>query len=352
MTLQKHTLTPSQLDVYFFHKLKVGSNLKPETIGLTCLHIGYTTNLFMCSSLIYALCLLFGEYFMTKMLFLNSKKNGKKITKNEAIQNAFSFNLKISPQLDEACAPLEKHFGITLLSYRRFYLRGGKLLCLFHNKSWMRHAFKTHAWNSPSFLERIKYLENKNTLYHLWPQKPPLSDKEFYGSFYSKATNGITVYKKIPDCIEAYAFTGLEKNDSTINDIYLFEKNVLERFILFFKSKIFPLVLPNESEISISHKISIPANTPMSKKIKSFLKDTRMQTFYIRSDAKDVKLTKRQEDCLYFFSQGKRMKEIGAILGLSEKTIEFYLRRIMKKLHHDTKSKIIVSYKENREPII
>lgn len=271
--------------------------------------------------------------------------------KQNAAQNALNFNTEILPNIDKVCAPLKKHYGMTLLSYRRFYTNG-KLLCLFHNKDWMKHIFKNKVWNSPSFLERVKYLADKNTIYYLWPEKIPGSDRKFYGPFYNKNLNGITIYKKLPDCIEVFSFVGTGKSGEQVNNVFNFEKNALERFILYFKSNIFPLIIPKENEILIPYKLRIPSNATRNKELKKFLSETEMPNYYLRVDNRDIKLTKRQEGCMYYFSQGKRMKETGAILGLSEKTIEFYLRKIMKKLNCDTKAGLIVHYKENRETIL
>lgn len=267
------------------------------------------------------------------------------------VQNALSFNTEITHHLKKACAPLEKYFGITLIAYRRFYF-SGKLLHLFNHSDWMRCSFKNHYWNSTSFYERMKYLSHKNTLYYLWPEKPPKNDKVYCGLYDHDIWNGVIVYKKFADCLETYSFASLEKKDTEVKNIYLFEKNILERFILYFKDQILPLVVPIENQILLPYQLDLSLSPFKEEQLKCFFDETNIQNFYIRTHAMDVKLTKRQEDCLSLFTQCKKMKEIGKILNLSEKTVEFYLRKVMEKTQCKTKSQLILSYKENREKII
>jgi DNA-binding CsgD family transcriptional regulator len=125
----------------------------------------------------------------------------------------------------------------------------------------------------------------------------------------------------------------------------------LEQFIFYFKSKILPLIasVKKDSDILIPYELDEIRGPAHRKKRDLFFADTEVQYFYLRTNGKDIKLTKRQEECLALFALGKKMKEIGNILNLSEKTIEFYLRKIMKKTQLDTKSELLRSYVENRK---
>ena len=262
------------------------------------------------------------------------------------LDSAFSFNLDLNNKIKEVCAPLEGFWGITLVAYRRFYLKGG-LLYLFSNLDWMKYSFNNECWYSSSFLNRLKYLVGESSFYYLWPEKPDKGDKVYCELYEHDIWNGVIVYKKFADCIEAYAFASVDKKNVKAIYIYLFEKEVIERFILYFKDKLFPLVLPVQSQILIPYKLDFFSELPKKNYYDEYVKETDVKNFYIRHNSEDIKLTKRQEECLSLFVQHKGVKEIGGILGLSEKTVEFYLRKIVQKLKCQTKRQLIFLYKNH-----
>lgn len=205
------------------------------------------------------------------------------------------------------------------------------------------------CWHSTSFMKRVQYLDQRNTLYYLWPEAPSLDDPIYCALHSFNICNGAEVYKKNCDCIETYTFANLRQRDSEAKNIYFFEKDILEHFILYFKSKLFPLIMPPSDQVLIPYRLDILQGTSRWKKRDVFIADTEVQHFYLRAPGEDIRLTRRQEECLSLFALGKKMKEIGSILNLSEKTIEFYLRKIMKKAQLDTKSKLLCFYLENRK---
>ncbi|EKE00530.1 MAG: transcription regulator [uncultured bacterium] len=266
---------------------------------------------------------------------------------SKIIDNAFSYNIDVSHRLNEVCYPLEKNLGITLVGYRRFYFTG-KLLCLFHLKDWMNYSFQNQCWHSVSFDNRIKYLPYNNTIYYLWPEAPPADDKVYCVLHDYGIWNGVVIYKKFVDCMEAYAFASLKKNNKSVRNFYILEKDLFERFIIYFKDKIFPLVTPVEKQILIPYERDFPSYFAKGKQAENYLAETDVKNFYFRISGKDVRLTEKQAACLFLFTQHKKMKEVGKILDLSGKTVESYLRIIAKKLGCNTKSQLIQYYKTLR----
>lgn len=64
----------------------------------------------------------------------------------------------------------------------------------------------------------------------------------------------------------------------------------------------------------------------------------------------DVELTKREKDVMYWTSQGKSAWDISIILSISENTVNFHLKNIMKKL--DVTNKVAASVKAVRLGLI
>jgi len=52
-------------------------------------------------------------------------------------------------------------------------------------------------------------------------------------------------------------------------------------------------------------------------------------------------LTKRQTDVLNLAAKGLAYKEIGAALGLSERTIKYHMERILELLHPENRAQAI-----------
>lgn len=53
--------------------------------------------------------------------------------------------------------------------------------------------------------------------------------------------------------------------------------------------------------------------------------------------AEDPQLSAREHECLVWTSRGKSSSDIGAILGLSPRTVDSYLEKVCAKLHVRTR---------------
>ena len=51
----------------------------------------------------------------------------------------------------------------------------------------------------------------------------------------------------------------------------------------------------------------------------------------------DLQLSAREHECLVWTSRGKSSSDIGAILGLSPRTVDSYLEKVCAKLHVRTR---------------
>lgn len=65
-------------------------------------------------------------------------------------------------------------------------------------------------------------------------------------------------------------------------------------------------------------------------------------------DAKDNKLSIREIECLRWCSLGKTYWETATILGISERTVNFHLTSVRKKLHTTTNAHSVANAIRNR----
>lgn len=73
----------------------------------------------------------------------------------------------------------------------------------------------------------------------------------------------------------------------------------------------------------------------------TFTAQTHCNTFTLDTNNFTVKLTHRESECLFYMLRGKSAKGTAQILGLSSKTIEFYLQTLKSKFDCLSKSQLI-----------
>lgn len=261
---------------------------------------------------------------------------------NEAIQ----YNFNVYNKIHHICEPLENFYGVNLIHYRRFYLKGG-LINLFNHAEWMKVSYENQYWHSSVFQNKLTDLVNKKVLYYLWPEVPIRDDPIYNGLYEHNIWNGITIYKKFEDCIESYAFATTREH-STRRNIYFSEIEILEHFILYFRSRVVPLVKDVEKKILIPYNLNIPKNLISSTLKDQFLNETCITDFYIRLNGFDVKISKREAECLSLLCRGKRIKQIASMLGISPRTVEYFVENMKRKTQCKTTSQLLMLYERNK----
>jgi len=71
----------------------------------------------------------------------------------------------------------------------------------------------------------------------------------------------------------------------------------------------------------------------------SFFK--KKQTIFLIEALPDTLLTSREFECLFFLLRGKAAREIAKLLGISIRTVEYYIIRIKEKFQCETRSQLI-----------
>jgi len=266
--------------------------------------------------------------------------------KEEKIGEIYNYNIAISKRLKDICQPLLDHFGIYLITYRKFY-NNGDLLYLFNHPDWMRYSFTNQCWNSAGFINRIKDLSTQNCIYYPWPEFPPLNDQVYCALYDFNIWNGMIVYKKSIHSIETFGFAS-DKNHALSSNFYINNKAIIEHFIKYFKCKIYPIIKPHEKSILIPYKPLVLDQASVHRDA-AFFEATKINKFFLSLGSAELVLSKREEECLFHLARGKKTKEIAAALDLSVRTIEFYLNRVLGKTCLPNKSQLIDLYLAQRD---
>ena len=65
------------------------------------------------------------------------------------------------------------------------------------------------------------------------------------------------------------------------------------------------------------------------------------KSYYLDGVCKDIYLTQREAECMFFLLRGHTIKSTAARLLLSPRTVEFYLKNIKKKLNIKKKAQVL-----------
>lgn len=222
-----------------------------------------------------------------------------------------------SSAVTEIIKPLNQ-LGITYFSYMRSDSDGGRIY-LYNNTEIL-----------DSYLKNKYYLRgNKEGLPQnykdqilLWSTLP--NQYEYDKNVRARGIDhGMFIFEPKGDSLEAFAFATQKENEGIVNT-YLTKLDFLKSFTHYFKEKAAALIKSAEK-----NKIILPFH---NGKLNFIEKDVNV----------DFKLlSNRQTECGYLLLNGKTSKEIAHILGLSIRTVEYYISNIKTKLRCRNKTELV-----------
>lgn len=249
----------------------------------------------------------------------------------DSLQDVYSkLILKRERAVKRICSPLQDHLGISIFCYGRVEADG-----LYVNLS-----------NYPP-IEEIYY---ENQLYHDDPHLihplllrsgtlliPNSYSADYMEKILKQSNTGqlLLVLERFEDVVECFFF-GINIEETTTDAKLLNYLDPIKSFIRYFKKEAKPIIDHARSEKynakDVKGKIfSEPVASPLSNN------NPQIQRFLNLMDP----LTPRERQCLELFKQGKTAQMTGAILGLSQRTVESYFENIKNKLGCTTKADLL-----------
>lgn len=252
---------------------------------------------------------------------------------SEINRSAYNYYESVLPQFNEICEPLY-NLGIKEFGYFRLY-GDGRYLYLINNKNYVMNyidKIKDQGSNFDNVIineislnkdlhfsvdrDATRFDEDKDPILHL------ASDFELLN------LHGICKLRQ-KNYIEFYNFTFPEEVTNPA-EAFLNKRMLLERFMTYFDqraSDITSSVDKNtlaalEKQFNISQ---ISQEEALTKKIEDFLQRTSISQHI---GCEDVRITKREMDCLRYLALCKSIKEVARALDLSPRTVETYVNNI------------------------
>lgn len=152
--------------------------------------------------------------------------------------------------------------------------------------------------------------------------------------------NGITIEKNGSHYKELFYFSA-HKDNYDINNFYLNNLDLLNKFIFYFKDKASKTI--NRFE---SRKMNVPSyyrnliqpmqqdKTPTLDGLKeAFNEELNIDKYYLGDEFQDRYLTKRELECIKWVAYGRAQVDIAKTLGISQKTVETHISNVKAKLN-------------------
>ena len=92
----------------------------------------------------------------------------------------------------------------------------------------------------------------------------------------------------------------------------------------------------------VLHKKSVRYFTTVSKQAKRQTKKRgKLRMYKLGDKFKNIYFTEREAECMVYLLRGKSIRNVAGILHLSPRTVEFYVKKMKKKLECGTKFELI-----------
>lgn len=236
----------------------------------------------------------------------------------EVILNEKNPLFTLEKDVKKFCEPIFEILDLKYFSYGKFYNNGNCILLSTNKNVFLNHFDKKYQLTVPP----SKETESKKEVLNLIPIDHSL--EKIIEDEHSNFDHGsmIDYIKKSENYYEMFCFVAKKEAKDPehkflnhTNIIKSFSKNMMESFKVDLKSE-------NENYIKLPDKMvsKISTNRKGGDGHPIFHKEN---IFY---------LTKRQLFCMALIGQGKTTKEIGKILTISSKTVEFHLNVIKNKI--------------------
>lgn len=251
--------------------------------------------------------------------------------------NLLEYNSSISNIVNTLTKPLLVNFAINTFTYTRIY--ENKILRISNNEPWNKFHISNKFYELDHYQNDIKGMSGSNTYITLWNGKSNtnlIKGMHAYGLWY-----GLSIYQKCNGYIEMWSFASREDN-SQIESFYFNNIHLLERFIVYFKNKASELIDIKDRGMFLMRKKDIILDPCIQNNFeKNFYEETSLNSLYIDYQS-NIKATKREVECLYLLSTGRSAKEIGLLLNISSRTVEYYINQLKLRLGCHYKNELIL----------
>lgn len=242
--------------------------------------------------------------------------------------------------MEEICKPLFTHFGFNVFVYVKMF-KDGSTTILSNRGDWLNYFYQSQYVNPNVDKPAIK------AGYYLNLDELDIPDKQIeIAREQFNADNWLNIIQTSSEYHEVYGLATPKGHYQIINT-YINNKEELEHFILYFKDKAHDLIshadknriLPASLSATSTHQIITKDESALIKE--KFLRDTTINRFFLKGLPEGKYLTKREFEITKLLAHGKLIKEIAEILGLTHRTVAYYIDNAKARLGCFSRSQLI-----------
>jgi len=256
---------------------------------------------------------------------------------NKFMNYALEYNISQQQKIEQASDVLFNCYGIKFLIYKKV-LANGNMVCIINHPAWRDFIFHNKIWISNSFDSIANEILSKGRYDYIWPRNPNKNDLTYGSMFEYKINNGITMFKIIDNVIETFSFY----SDSDVLNFYLNEIFILDRFILYFKDKLYDVINNYNKNILIPTHVNINnyKTSIKQEKYKLFMQKTESKNLYTVLNGKEICFSRGEMNCMKYLIQGKSVKQTAQLMSLSPRTIHAYIYNAKDKINISSTTKL------------
>lgn len=186
------------------------------------------------------------------------------------------------------------------------------------------------------------------------PAKKILRDKIAYHQNTLDIGNKFLIVERFNNYVEYFQFAS-PRNASNINNYFINNIDMFERFILYFKDAASLLIMKAVQDQLIKPWRKVESKLQAAGYLdaifdkESFVKKITPNKLFLEIDGYRIKLTKREIDCARLLFRGKTYREIALSLSLSPRSVESYIESIRAKTNCRNKSELIELLFKNKQ---
>jgi DNA-binding CsgD family transcriptional regulator len=267
-------------------------------------------------------------------------------------KNALHYFEATYPQVQEICKVLV-YLGITHFWYDKF-LSSGEYCCLGNDLTWKRHFYARDLFNQPnSLVHAIRMTPCHQEQSFMWNEdyKNPQGCSIVSEQLKFNIGHNLSIITKQKDAVETFTFAS-NKDNSEMNVFYMRHIDIIKDFCAFFKDKASPFIQSCDMKdmARLHENIFFPPESlspAWGEKISAFLQNISLGSSL--THALSPRFSKREEECLLLLSTGKTAKVIARDLGLSHRTVEYYISNMKKKVGCRRETDLVRSFMEGRK---
>ncbi len=192
------------------------------------------------------------------------------------------------------------------------------------------------------------YLEKGYYHYDIHMAQSPMKEQYILWDTIERSKESEELYEDFKGFSKGHTFTIIQENNGSkdcyhfasrlgnlsINNSYLQNLDFLKKFIMYFDDKVsahkeLKKAYDVKFEVSDEKGGYFTKNTPLNIDYNKFINSMALDRLYID---RQTYLTKREFECLYWFSLGKTIEEVAMILSITPRTVKAHISHIKDKL--------------------